>query len=260
MRFPTTKQWQALFTATTFAAVLSAQDPKTGQSGQTADRATASNAATLPQEEQDFIRDVAASGHKEVELGKMAQKNASSKEVKSFGQKLVRDHTQANNKLQALARKKGVELPDYPAPGMSSSTQTGAADTPRATPDPQREAGRTPTTSPDPARTETAEQRKGTPPAGTPSANPHEGHADRSGHMHGSELSSLTGDAFDRRFLEMMVENHQKSVEKFESMQSKVSDSDLRKFISDTLPTLREHLQTAKSLQSKTSSSGTRSN
>ena len=63
------------------------------------------------------------------------------------------------------------------------------------------------------------------------------------------ELSQLTGAAFDRRFLEIQVEHHQLSIERYQQMANSQQDSDLREFARDTLPTLQQHLQKAQSLQ-----------
>lgn len=62
-----------------------------------------------------FMKDAAEGGLAEVELGKIAAKNAQDPEVKKFGQMMVADHTKANAELKALAAKKNVELPTEPA-------------------------------------------------------------------------------------------------------------------------------------------------
>jgi putative membrane protein len=47
-----------------------------------------------------------------VELGKLASEKASSQEVKNFGQRMVDDHSKANEELKQIASSKGVKLPD----------------------------------------------------------------------------------------------------------------------------------------------------
>ena len=61
-----------------------------------------------------FMRKAARGGKAEVELGKLAQEKASSPEVKQFGQRMVTDHSKANEKLQSVASSKGVDLPKEP--------------------------------------------------------------------------------------------------------------------------------------------------
>ena len=51
------------------------------------------------------------SNQKEIEMGKMAQKNGTSKEVKDFGKTLVKDHTAADKKVASLAKKEKFDLP-----------------------------------------------------------------------------------------------------------------------------------------------------
>jgi putative membrane protein len=58
-----------------------------------------------------FMKGAATGGMEEVELGKLAAQKASNPDVKSFGQKMVDDHSKANDQLQQLAGQKGVTLP-----------------------------------------------------------------------------------------------------------------------------------------------------
>jgi putative membrane protein len=62
---------------------------------------------------------------KEVEMGKLAQKNGQSREVKAFGKTLVTDHSAADKKVKALAKKEKVELTDE-KPAMDHGDLTGA--------------------------------------------------------------------------------------------------------------------------------------
>ena len=59
----------------------------------------------------DFLTEAASGGMMEVELGRIAKKNAASKAVKDFGEMMVRDHSNANAELKSLASKKNVTLP-----------------------------------------------------------------------------------------------------------------------------------------------------
>jgi putative membrane protein len=51
---------------------------------------------------------------KEIDMGKLAQKNGQSKEVKQYGKTLVKDHTDADKKVMALAKSEKIELPAAP--------------------------------------------------------------------------------------------------------------------------------------------------
>jgi putative membrane protein len=58
-----------------------------------------------------FAVDIADAGMLEVELGKLAQTNASAASVKTFAKEMVTDHGKANDELMTLAKTKGIVLP-----------------------------------------------------------------------------------------------------------------------------------------------------
>ena len=65
---------------------------------------------TLNQEDQRFVKEAGAGGLAEVELSKMAQKSENP-EVKSFADRMVQDHTTANQELMTIATGLGIEVP-----------------------------------------------------------------------------------------------------------------------------------------------------
>jgi putative membrane protein len=62
-------------------------------------------------DDKKFLKDAAMGGMTEVELGKLATQKASRDDVKQFGQKMVDDHTKANDQLKELASKESIEIP-----------------------------------------------------------------------------------------------------------------------------------------------------
>jgi putative membrane protein len=66
----------------------------------------------LSHADREFIEDAAKGGMFEVQSGQLAQKKASDPAVKEFANKLVQDHTKANDELKQIAQAKGVNLPD----------------------------------------------------------------------------------------------------------------------------------------------------
>jgi len=59
-------------------------------------------------------------------------------------------------------------------------------------------------------------------------------------------LSSLSGAAFDKAYMQHMVEDHEKDVAEFDKASTSASDADLKAWAGRTLPTLKEHLELAK--------------
>jgi putative membrane protein len=83
---------------------------------------TANSARTLPGKsaklshaDREFIEGAARGGMAEVELGKLAQQNASNEQVKQFAARMVTDHSKANEELRQLGQEKGVTMPAGPS-------------------------------------------------------------------------------------------------------------------------------------------------
>jgi len=138
--------------------------------------------------DKHFVRKAAEGGLAEVELGKLATQKASSDDVKKFGQRMVDDHTKANDQLKQLAQQKGIDLP----------------------------------TQPD-AKDQATMKR----------------------------LEKLSGEQFDKAYMQDMVKDHTKDVAEFQKESTSAKDPDVKNFASQTLPTLQDHLKTAKSIAPK---------
>ncbi len=65
-------------------------------------------------------------------------------------------------------------------------------------------------------------------------------------------INSLSGAEFDKAYMKHMVEDHEKAVADFDKASTIGGDSDLKAWAGKILPTLKEHLQLAKSVSSKT--------
>jgi putative membrane protein len=62
------------------------------------------------------------------------------------------------------------------------------------------------------------------------------------------KLSKLKGAEFDKAYSNAMIDDHQKVVALFEKAEKDVQNADLKKFVEQTLPTLKEHLEVAEKL------------
>ena len=119
-------------------------------------------------------------------MGPLIKESAQSKELREFGEKMVTDHTKANEELSQIAARKGVSPPSQPA-------------------------------------------------------EKHEKALD--------QLSKLKGAEFDRAAQKHAVMHHEEDVKLFEKASQSLTDSEVKAFAAKTLPTLKEHLETAKKLQ-----------
>lgn len=150
---------------------------------------TASNTSNnVSSADKEFMNKAAQGGMAEVQLGQMAASKAQSADVKSFGQKMVEDHSNANSELKSVATKKGITLP-----------------------------------------TEVSAKQK----------------------EDMDKLSKLSGAAFDKEYVKMMVEDHETDVAEFQKQSDSGTDSDVKSFAGKTLPTLKSHLETIKGINAK---------
>lgn len=158
----------------------SSQDSTSSSTGRGGHAGTGS----LSSSERNFLMKAAEGGRMEVELGQRAASQASNDQVKTFGQRMVDDHTKANQRLEQIAASKGITI------DKSKSSSSGKA----------------------------------------------------------GQMMNMSGEQFDRAYMRHMVSDHQKDVSEFEKMSNNAKDPEVKAFASETLPTLREHLQQARSI------------
>lgn len=63
-------------------------------------------------------------------------------------------------------------------------------------------------------------------------------------------LSTLSGAEFDREYIDAMVDDHEKAVKDVEDQAEDAKNAALKQWASSTLPSLRQHLERAKQIQS----------
>jgi putative membrane protein len=122
----------ALCLATTSNALNAYPPLRTGANGPAPTAKPAANApkagSKLSAADKTFMMNAAKGGMMEVEMGKMAAQNAQNADVKKFGERMVKDHSQANSELMALAKEEGVALPGAKSPGKWKSDKDYMAD------------------------------------------------------------------------------------------------------------------------------------
>lgn len=146
--------------------------------------------------DRHFLDKAAEANKAEIELGQMAAQKASSDDVKKFGQRMVDDHTKANQQVEQLASQKGIQLPDKLS-----------------------------------AKDEATKDR----------------------------LEKLSGKQFDQAYMRDMVKDHTVDVSAFRREAKMAKDNDVKSFAQTTLPTLQDHLKSAKELAPKGTASTRRS-
>jgi len=77
----------------------------------TAQDAPGSKSSSLSAKDKTFMKKAAKGGMMEVAMGNLAEQNGQSDDVKSFGKRMVSDHSKANDELKSIASQKGVTLP-----------------------------------------------------------------------------------------------------------------------------------------------------
>jgi putative membrane protein len=66
-----------------------------------------------------------------------------------------------------------------------------------------------------------------------------------------SKLSSATGKALDKDYMDGMVDDHKKDVSEFQDASQNAKDPDVKQWATKTLPTLQAHLEKAQKIDAK---------
>jgi putative membrane protein len=111
LRIPAT---MAAFVALTIAAQAQTPTPppaNTSPSNRPAATSNSSAKANVSSADRNFATKAAAAGLAEVNDARLALKNASRQDVKDFAQRMVQDHSKANDQLKSIASSDGITLP-----------------------------------------------------------------------------------------------------------------------------------------------------
>jgi putative membrane protein len=99
-----------LLTGAAVAALMAqpalAQSPSTQQPP-----AAAGGSQQLAPQDMEFASKAAGDGMAEVELGKLAQQQAASDQIRQFAKRMVDDHSATGDQLESIAGQKGIDLP-----------------------------------------------------------------------------------------------------------------------------------------------------
>jgi putative membrane protein len=155
-----------------------------GQNGNTPpSMGTDSMGMNMKSPDQEFMMKAAQGGLAEVKMGNLAKQNGGSDAVKQFGDRMVTDHTQANDQLRKIAEQKGITLPSSPSSKDKRISKM---------------------------------------------------------------LQSKQGADFDKAYIHDMVKDHEADVAEFRREAENGKDPVVKAWAQKTLPTLEQHLDSAK--------------
>jgi predicted outer membrane protein len=204
-------------------------------------------AAAGPVTPQNFVDEAVWSGDKEVAMGRLALERSQNPTVRAFAQRMIHDHSRANDQLITIADNEGLSYPATNvfyfgvAPAVSVTGTTETSGTTELSSDGNQVSGL-------PSNPEN-ENPKGL-PAQSMTLAPwaEETNADIISYRN---LGALSGDQFDKAYANMMVEDHSQAIQKFENAEANLDNPRLKQFAQQTLGMLREHYQLAQNLQAK---------
>jgi putative membrane protein len=78
---------------------------------------------------------------------------------------------------------------------------------------------------------------------------PHLPTLDDAGKENVQKLNSLSGPAFDKEFLTVMIDTHQKALELHRQQATNAKNEDVRNYAEDATPVIEKHLNRARELQ-----------
>lgn len=103
-----------IFLICTTTALMAQRQPEYGKSPErtiTANPGANNPVAEVDETDKNFMKHAAIGNQAEIQLGQMAQTKASNAAVKSFGERMVKDHSSADDKLKSIAESQHISLP-----------------------------------------------------------------------------------------------------------------------------------------------------
>ncbi len=65
------------------------------------------------------------------------------------------------------------------------------------------------------------------------------------------KFSKMSAESFDAAYVKAMIKDHKKDIAEFEEAKGEVKNDDLKKFIDDTVPVMKEHLDMVQKIDVK---------
>jgi putative membrane protein len=185
----------------------------------------------------EIIQVLAVVDQSEIEVGRLAQRQAQNAQVKSFARELVTAHQRSLQKDRQLAKAQNYQLMTMDSAGLRAATGT---DTNRAA------TGATASGS-----TATGTQAN----MGGPNSVAGQLHTM---HMQAMQrVRSLQGAAFDSAFMNAQVMGHQQVLDLLQRSQGQAQNADVQQHLTQATTEVQNHLQRAQQIQQSLMSGGT---
>jgi putative membrane protein len=220
----------------------------------------------------EFVEKAAMVSKTQVNLSELAISQSTNSSVKQFAEKVIADHKKAFDSLKSAAQTGGYSLP-FQSIGSgvtSSSGEREIGDAPEAdarrasdvsdTPGEQigdaakRSADDLADSSKEAAKdVEYGAKKVGEDVTGSPTISQSKEFAKASEKAQEkyNDLAKLTGEKFDKAYLSNISSGNDKAINLLEKASKDGWDSDLKSWADETLPTLREHKDMAKSVKNE---------
>ena len=183
-----------MFVPLTVAAQESGEMPQAPKTTD-APRTESEKKQKLTKDDLQTMAHYRAVNNMEIELGKVAQKNAGSQAVKEYGAMMVKEHGDHDKQLTAFAKQTKQKIPAYKPPTEAEKQEIAMAK------------------------------------------------------KHAAEIKKLSGADFDREYLRMMVEDHDRELAKIDANIAKTQNTQLAELLKETKPILQKHADQARELQ-----------
>ncbi len=177
------------------------------------DTNSTAQSAMPPVSAQDFAWDASVANLKEIRLAEFAEQTSTNDDVKLFARHMIHDHSIANRRLAKMALTDSLNLPDTNAFYIVVNNE--------------------------PEKPATQLIERDTPESLL-----------KKQQLAAQQLESFSGQSFDQAYADAMVKDHVEAIQLFENASENVTNEDLKRFATKTLPTLRHHYQMAQMLQS----------
>jgi predicted outer membrane protein len=212
----------------------------------------------------EFVEKAAMVSKTQVNLSELAVSQSTNPAVKEFAQKVISDHKKAFSSLKSISSSGGYSLPFASIGSSSAEERDDLSDAESRSSDEGKSAGEQIGSAASRTADDIAEESKeaaddvrdsarkaGDDLKGSPTISQSKEYtkASEKAQEKYDDLAKLSGEKFDKEYLSAINSANNKAIKLVEKQSKSDWDSGLKSWAEDTLPTLREHEQLAKSVK-----------